>query len=219
MTKTKTIVCEYCYTQNPASSKSCLACGAPIEHLLSAQKPITTAKLPVRPKPEKRPEDELRKVGEKVDKAYFTVLNTYTIAWRTVGEVIAISVAGFIIGVAGGATGMGLWGVVGAVFIGIAVGLTQKNFYIVLVSAPGGALLGLGIGAIIWIMGAPGALPFIVTVCAVLGAFIGGKRRTVFDHHNWWEKLRPFLGALGGFLFGFLGVLLGLGIQGVISFF
>ena len=170
-------------------------------------------------RPSKKPEEDLRKIGEKVDDAYFIALNTYDIAWRTVAEAIAISVSAFIIGAAGGAAGVGFLGVLGGIALGIAVGLTQKNFYITLISAPGGAMIGLVMGAIFWVTGSSKIYPVIAALFAILGAMIGGRRQAAFTRRNWWEKLRPFFGALGGLVFGLLGSALGWGILSTIKLF
>ena len=69
------------------------------------------------------------------------------------GEVISIAVTGFILGFVGGATGVIFPGVLGAILVGLAVGFTRKQFYIVLISAPAGLLLGLGLGALTWVLG------------------------------------------------------------------
>ena len=219
MAQSEFIACEYCNTKNPTGTSSCLACGAPIEYRKPAPQTKTVQKNKKDTKPIKRPEDELKKVGEKVDDAYFTVLNTYAIAWRTVAEAIAIAVSAFIIGAAGGAAGAGFLGILGGIALGIAVGLTRKNFYITLVSAPGGSMIGLLVGAISWVIGIPKTYPLIVTLFAFLGAVVGGRRRTAFAHRNWWEKLRPFLGALGGLAFSALGSALGWGILSTIRLF
>jgi hypothetical protein len=209
------IICEYCETRNPKERGTCLACGAPIEKRqpITKVKPVKTAAE--KPKPAKSPENEIRKVGEKADEAYFTVMNTYAIAWRTVGEAIAIAVAAFIIGVTGGVVRMGFVGILGAIAVGVAVGMTHKNFYFVIASAPGGALIGLAASAVFWIAGQPRMGIILVTIGAIVGAIWGGRRRHPFSQRNWWEKLRPVLGALGGLGFGILGLLLGLGIAGI----
>jgi hypothetical protein len=219
MVQSKYIDCEYCSTRNPAGSKSCLACGAPIEYLPQATKKEDFSKSKIELKPQKHPEEKFIKAGEKVEDAYFTVLNTYAIAWRTVAEAIAIAVAAFIIGVAGGAVGIGFLGVLGGIALGIAVGLTQKHFYITLISAPAGALMGLGLGAVFWVLGNPKIFPLIVGLFSIFGAVIGGRRRRSFSHINWWEKLRPFLGGLGGLAFSALGAALGWGISSTIKLF
>jgi hypothetical protein len=96
----------------------------------------------------------------------------------------------------------------------MAVGLTRKQFYIVLISAPAGLLLGLGLGAAIWFLGGgPQVMVYTGLVFAIIGAILGGRRSLSFRHRNCWEKSRPFLGALGGFVFGLLGSLLGWGIR------
>jgi hypothetical protein len=219
MTHQNYFACEYCSTKNPAGATSCLACGAPIEYHQPLSSPKATTKPRIDKKSKKRPEEEFKKVGEKVDEAYFTVLKTYAIAWRTVAEAIAIAVAAFIIGTAGGAAGIGFLGILGGIALGITVGLTQKNFYIALISAPGGAMIGLLVGAIFWVIGNPKIFPLIVTLFSILGAVIGGRRKPTFSRRNWWEKLRPFFGALGGLVFSALGAALGWGILSTIKLF
>ena len=216
MARNEMIICKYCNTVNRQGATACLACGAPLEIHQPASKLQTDSK----PSPiQTSPEIDLKKVGEKADKAYFTVLNTYAIAWRTVAEAIAIAIAAFIIGTAGGAAGAGFWAILGGIALGIAVGLSQKNFYITLISAPVGALLGLGVGAIFWAAGISKILPLIITLFSILGAVIGGKPQPAFTRRNWWEKLRPVFGGLGGLVFGILGTLLGYGIWSTIQLF
>jgi hypothetical protein len=152
-------------------------------------------------------------MGETADKLYSAAITTYALVWRTLGEVTAIAVASLIAGLAGGAAGTRFPGVLGAAAIGLAVGLTNKHFYLVLIGAPGGALVGLIFGAVLWVLFSPKALVFCVSGLAILGAVIGGRRRPRYRSRNWWEKLRPFLGALGGLFFGLLGVLVGWGLQ------
>jgi ribosomal protein L40E len=219
MALSKYTLCEYCGTQNPKEATACLACGAPLEFHPKKTTPPQAAIPVMTARSNRKPEDEIKDVSEKIDEAFLTVMNTYSIAWRTIGEAIAIAITGFIIGVVGGATGMEFWSILGATVIGIAVGFTQKNFYVVLFSAPGGALIGLFFGAIFWIGGKSEFVVFVVTITAVIAAIIGGRRRPAYNVRNWWEKLRPFLGGLGGLGFGALGTLLGLGITGMLGLF
>jgi hypothetical protein len=220
MSQTIFTICEYCDTQNPKIIKLCQACGAPIEfHPPDLEPTIPDKKTGIKNRLASSSEEEIRKATQKLDGAYFTVMNTYAIAWRTVGEGIAIAVSAFIIGCVGGTTRMVFWSILGAIAVGIAVGITQKNFYVALISTPGAAILGLFMGAIFWISGNPKGAVFIVTIFAVFGAILGGRRRPAFNSRNWWEKLRPILGAVGGLVFGILGALLGLGITGTIELF
>ncbi len=219
MAKTKMQICEYCATQNLAGVRHCAACGAPIT--ASATPASTRQHSPPRPAPKQNAaqvwpsEANLTQIGEKADEAYFTVMSVYAIAWRTVGEAIAIAVAAFIIGTAGGAAGMGFLGVLGAIGLGIAVGVTRKNIYFTLASAPLGTILGLLIGGVFWVMGSPFLLIFLTTGCGIAAAMIGGQPKTAFKRRNGWEKARPFLGALGGLGFGLIGLVLGLGLSGL----
>jgi len=212
MSKTPRITCEYCATSNPGEAITCLACGAPLTRPLADPTPIVTA-IQSPPKAEKPPSEELRKVGEKADDVYFMALDAYAIAWRTVGEAISIALTGFTLGIVGGATGMAFPGILGAVLVGLAVGSTRKQFYLALIGAPAGLLLGLGLGAAVWVLGGgPQVLVFSGLVGALIGAIAGGQRNLPFGRRNFWEKARPLLGLAGGFVFGVLGTLLGWGI-------
>jgi hypothetical protein len=216
MSNTQRIICEYCETSNPQEVNTCLACGGPITRPHVDSTPSVTT-VDMQAKPEELPTEDILKIGEKADDVYFTILNTYAIAWRTVGEAISIALTGFILGFVGAVTGMYFPGVLGAVLVGMAVGLTRKQFYLVLISAPAGLLLGLGFGALSWMIGGePQIMVFTGLVGAVIGAVLGGRRNPPFGQRNCWEKARPLLGAMGGLAFGLLGTFLGWGIASVI---
>ena len=216
MANKKTLLCQYCRTNNPTNVKTCIACGAPIEKP-KPPKPKTKKSQKIPTKPDDKAIQDMKAVGEKADDVYFTVMNTYAIAWRTIGEVIAIAISATIIGLAGGATEMRAVGVLGAILVGIAVGLTRKNFYIVLISAPAGAIIGLIIGAIFWLFISPKIMVFIVVILSIVGAILGGKYKQPFRRRNLWEKIRPFLGGLGGLAFGVIGMLVGWGVSAAIT--
>jgi hypothetical protein len=219
MVRTDMSTCAYCNTPNSLGANTCPACGAPLEIHKPTPHPKADSKSSMNVPASNYPEIDISKVGEKIDEAYFTVLNIYTVAWRTLAEAIAIAVGAFIIGAAGGVARAGFLGILGGIALGIAVGLTQKNFYITLISAPVGAMIGLGVGAIFWVAGISKIFPLIVTLLSIVGAIMGGKQRPVLNRKNWWERLRPFFGALGGLAFGLLGMLLGWGILSTIKLF
>ena len=213
MAKARRIICEYCATSNPWEANTCLACGGPLTRpKVDLEPKFTPVQSSEKPKPDQS--EDVKKAAEKADELYFIAWNTYAIAWRTVGEAIAIALTGFILGFVSGATQVIFPGVLGAVLVGLAVGLTHKQFYIALISAPAGLLLGLGLGAAIWFLGgAPQVMVYTGLVFAIAGAVLGERRSLPFRRRNCWEKARPFLGALGGFVFGVLGALLGWGIS------
>jgi hypothetical protein len=206
------VICEYCKTRNPWESQTCLACGGPLTHPKPKSTPNVTT-VDIEEPSNLEPEAVIQETTEKADEIYFTVWNTYAIAWRTLGEAIAIALCSFILGLLGGATGIVFPGILGGVLVGLAVGLTRKQFYIVLISAPAGLLLGLGFGAAIWFLGGgPQVMVYTGLVFAIIGAIIGGKSSIPFGRRNCWEKARPLLGAVGGFVFGVFGTLLGWGV-------
>jgi hypothetical protein len=210
MIKTNSLICEYCQVLNPGGQKSCLACGAP----LPGPKP-----WPIKPKitsysrERKSPLQNERQVAEGVDKAYKTVMTVYGTFWRTLAEVAVIAMVGFAMGFIGALAGQPFLGVICALLVGVSVGLTIKNYYITLASAPIGTLLGAVISCGGYFLGLRGIWILIITaVCAILASVIGGVRLP-YTQRNWWEKLRPFLGALGGLLFGLLGMSIGMGAR------
>ena len=212
MNKTQKVVCDYCQTLNPWDSNTCLACGGPLTHpKIELEPKVTTIHTDEKIIPP--PTETIKDASEKADELYFTLWNTYAIAWRTLGEAISIALCGFILGFVGGATGIVFPGIFGAILVGLAVGLTRKQFYIVLISAPAGLLLGLGIGAAIWFLGGgPQVMVYTGMVFAAIGAVLGGRRSLPFGRRNCWEKSRPLLGALGGLSFGVIGAIIGWGI-------
>ena len=156
-------------------------------------------------------------MGEKVDKAASTAFYIYSLFWRTLAEAIAIAITGFAIGLVGGATGMALWGVVGAATVGIVVGFTIKIYYFTIISAPAGIIAGAVFCVLLWVLGAPPSLDvFVLTLFTSLAAYIGGSR-SPYRHRNWWEKIRPLLGAIGGLISGLLGMGIGVGIQAAVA--
>jgi len=217
MNKTRLVVCEYCATQNPGEANTCLACGGPLTQPKTNLEPEVTT-VPSDDKPSQIQTEDIKKATEKADELYFMAWNTYAIAWRTVGEAIAIALTGFILGFIGGATGTLFPAIFGATLVGLAVGLTRKQFYIVLIGAPAGLLFGLGLGAVGWLLGsAPQVMAYTGLVFAIIGAIVGGKPSIPFQNRTCWERSRPFLGASGGFIFGAIGALIGWGIVIVIQ--
>jgi len=212
MTKIDQIVCRYCSTINPIDVPSCIACGAPIH-----QETQRTAEQPAPMVIDLRDgilkNREVQNLVDEVDDVYFTIMKTYSIAWRTAGEAAAIAITSLIIGITAGSADLSFWGVLGSVLVGIAVGMTRKRFLLALFSAPAGTMLGLFCGALFWVRGYSGVIVFVEIGFAVLGAVLGGSRNQGGKDRNWWEKSRPFLGAAGGFLFGLLGVIIGIGLR------
>lgn len=215
MTQSQRIVCEYCQTSNPKERANCLTCGGPLTYPpneTSIEPKVTILETPAK---SKQPQpDDLLGVVDKADDIYFTVLNTYAMAWRTVGEAISIALTGFILGLVGGATGAIIPGILGGILVGLAVGYTRKQLFLVLISAPAGLLLGLGLGALIWALGSgPQVMVYSGMLFAVIGTLLGGHRSLPYRQRNCWEKLRPIFGAIGGLVFAVLGALLGWGIS------
>ena len=218
MSTRQTFPCPYYSTINGVKATTCIACGAPIEppKLQPTKKPRPV--LAHKPEPKPRPEEQLRKIGEKTDDMYFTVLNTYAVAWRTLAEAIVIALCGFVLGLVGGATEMHWVGVLGGLVVGICVGWVRKNFYMTLASAPVGLILGLALGGIIWATGgSPQLLVIAASLLALAAALIGGRPQPPYQRRNIWEKIRPLLGGIGGLIFSIPGMLIGWGLVATIN--
>jgi hypothetical protein len=203
------LVCAYCDTANELGSQECIACGAPLEITPTI---TTTSSDPepfvIRPLSDMNQVDEL----ESVQKALKSASSAYGVVFRILGEALAIALATFGLGMIGAITDQGVWAVLGAVIVGFVVGLVVKNFWPTTLGAPLGTLVGMIIGGIVWGVGiGPQWVILTSTVGAILGAVIGGHRRAAGV--IWWDKLRPWLGALGAIFFVALGLLIGEGFQ------
>ncbi|MCI0521562.1 MAG: hypothetical protein L0Z70_15060 [Chloroflexi bacterium] len=208
------IVCSWCQTVNDAGAAACIACGAPIAQQRSMPAETPPARKAGLPPPPVRSElstQDLKKAGEATEQAYNVALGAYAALWRTLGEALAIAVTGFILGFIGGASELAPVGLLAAALIGVVVGLTSKNFWFSALSAPFGALLGVVIWLPIWALGAPPqGMVFTAFLAAAILARLGGYPAR---QPRFWQVMRPFLGLLGGLLFGLLGLLLGLGVN------
>jgi len=207
------VICSWCLTVNPEGQQSCQACGAPLEK--PAPEPPAQAQKPGGQLPPVQKEfttQDLRKAGETAEEVYSRALGAYSLAWRTLGEALAIGVAAFILGLAGAATRQAVLGVAAGVVLGALVGVTTKNFWLTIFGAPLGALAGAALWLLPWALGAgAGGVLYTAFGLAVLGAILGQRRLN--GPKGRYERLRPWLGAAGGLLFALLGALLGAGLD------
>jgi len=210
MKKPVHITCEYCGSGNLDTERTCLACGAVLPGVRKQKKvdrDISHQNIP------DIKAGDIQEVGEDIDELYKKGLYVYSAFWRTLAEALVIALCGFAIGITAGATGLVVWGVIGATLVGFAVGWSIKMSLLTLLITPLGIVIGTLAGLIFWAFGGgAGIFVFTLTLFTVLATLIGGRRVT-FRYRRFWEKLRPFLGLSGGFLFGLLGVLLGLGLE------
>ncbi len=198
------IPCSFCNTLNDPAEKTCVGCGAPLE--APAPQPVSPPKTftqSFQPAQTSSPFDsldsqKLQSGAQQVEKLYAGATSAYRAVWSVTGDAIAIAVVAFIISVVGGATGMGLWGVLGALLAGLVIGYTEQSFWVNIVAPPAGALLGSAGWAIAWAMGfGPEGMVFAATGLACIGALIGARRRTA--PLGCGAAVRPLLGAAGAF--------------------
>lgn len=216
MATRRTRICEYCATANAYEALSCMACGAPLPKL--AAMPVTPAAAAKKTSPviPSKKLETARKGGEDVDKLFTNAMYAYSVVWRTVAEALAITAVGLGIGIAAGVTGAPLLGVAGGLLIGLAVGWPIKMAYLTFIMAPAGMVVGAVFGLGLWALGLPRLVVLPMIALAVMGGWLGGQR-VPYARRNAWEKMRPFLGALGGFGMGILGTMIGWGLQSVVS--
>jgi hypothetical protein len=220
MIPSSSIPCPFCGTPNPAGETTCQACGAPLAK--TAPPPPRPSLHPQAPKPpvpqapvSQANLESARKAGDEVEKLASTALYTYSLFWRTIADGVVIASIAFSLGVTGGATGRPGMGILAAIALGWTVGFAVKSWYLTLASAPLGLLLGAGLGVLLYFLGmGRGWLIFPVAGGAILAANLGGRGQR-YALRNPWEKLRPFLGAIGGLLFGALGLSVGLALTAV----
>ncbi len=222
------MVCTYCNSANPHGSKTCVNCGAP----LVQGKPISESQSGSRKIPEFKPRpiikprskntisrknlETAQKAGKNMEKVVSGTIYIYAVFWRTLAESVVIAITALSLGIFGGSTDMVIWGILSGVIIGVAVGLAIKNYYLVLLSAPLGFILGTTIGGMLWAVGiGPKVLVFTTVSLASIFALLG-SRKYPYAMRNKWEKSRPYLGGLGGLVFALLGTLVGIQIRDVL---
>lgn len=219
----KQISCQWCETLNDAAAEACMACGGPLQVEAAPYPPpklYTVQPAPVQASPipsaAKQP-DEIDELAKNAEKLAQGAVGAYSLLWQTLGEALGIAVSCLVLGFFGGAIGAGGWALLACAAVGLAVGLTTKPFWLAALSAPLGALMGAVIGLALWLVGV--RVPILALLpgagLALLAAFLGGKRGGMFQG---WQRLRPFLGLLGGFAFGLGGVLLGSLLQLLIQY-
>ena len=216
------ISCTYCNTLNDPASKTCVGCGAPlgVPAPQQAYRP-QTIQQPFQPAQSTSPFDspssqKLQDGAQQVERLYAGAASAYRTAWSVTSDAIAIALVAFALGVIGGATGMGFWGIVGATLVGLIVGYAEQSFWLTIVASPAGALMGIAVWAIAGGMGAgPKGMVFTATGLACIGALIGSRRRTT--PLGCGGAVRPVLGAFGGFCVALIGLLIGLAIRTIVK--
>jgi len=217
------ITCSFCNTLNDAAEKTCVGCGAPLEAPSAPQQTYRpqAVQQTFQPAQAGSPVDsvdsqKLQDSAQQVDKLYTTAATAYKTVWSVTSDAISISLVAFALGVVGGATEMGFWGVLGAMLAGLVIGYTEQSFWMNVIAPSAGALLGIVIWGIAWAAGVgPRGMVFAATGLACLGALIGARRRTTSQGCS--ALVRPLLGAAGGFLFALLGLAFGLAIHAILK--
>lgn len=219
------ISCPYCATLNTPSSSNCIACGAPI--VLPRFQPVTITRVTEpatlsTPLQNTQPGVPSQPLGQQVKEGLAAVgaglgfAGIGGLILRTLAEALAIAVAAVIIGFTAGSAADGiapfaLIAITGGALIGLSVGLVIKRSMFVLFSAPfgalGGTLLAMAFG-----LNAPGAvwLPLCATAAACTLALLGGRRNASAGVFRVYQRLRPWLGLLGGVVFALIGYGFGL---------
>ncbi len=220
------IACTYCNTLNDPSAKTCIGCGAPLEAPAPQQtyppqrvgQPFQTppAQATRATSPFGTPESQrLQEGAQQVDRLAAGATRAYRTAWSVTGDAIATAMVAFGLGIIGGATGMGFWGLAGAALVGLIIGFAEQSFLLTLIGAPAGALVGVVVWAFAWLAGAgPTGMVFTATGLACLGALVGSRRRTT--PMGCGGAVRPVLGAGEGFVVSLVGLVIGLAIRAII---
>jgi hypothetical protein len=206
----KTLTCTYCAAINPAGTDRCISCGAPIDIPVSPPMRVTVVDTPVvnpmlEPQPPTAPVSESIKEGLAAVGAGIGTLGIFGVIARTGAEALAIAGAALVIGYTSAQARELMIAILGGIAVGLAVGFVTKRAFFTLISAPAGALLGVVIATFSG-LNQPRTLwmPLFAAVGAVVLAVLGGRRRS-----GVWQKIRPYLGLIGGVLFALLGYAIG----------
>jgi len=200
------ITCDYCRSKNPTVGKQCIACGAPLPELIN-KPPRIPIHYPQEGQQIKEAQTYIKE--DQTVEAATKVARVYSHFWRSVIEALVIALVGFAIGFTGALVGYPLVGITGAFFLGLSVGLTIKYPLLTLFSAPLGLFAGSLMSIAAFFLKAPPiSYILLMTFCACIAALLGGASLPMVLRTKW-QKIRPFLGAVGGLVFGILGSLLG----------
>ncbi len=214
----KTISCPYCTAANDAGAQTCIACGAPLELPRAPVSTTPAASTPLVNTIPSTPAQPQSTLGEQIQESLASTGGGLASAGavagglvlRTLAEAGAISMAALIIGFGAGSSSRTfaffLMAVVGGALAGVAVGLATKRAIFTLFSAPVGALAGLLAGRL---LGLTPLSALLATAGAMLLALLGSRRGTSNGALRTYQRLRPWLGALGGLIFGFIGYFIG----------
>lgn len=221
------ISCTYCNTLNDPSAKTCIGCGAPLVAPAPQQtyppqrvaQPFQTppAQASSTTSPAGTPESQrLQEGAQQVERLAAGATRAYRTAWSITGDAIAAAMVAFGLGIIGGATGMGIWGIIGAALVGLIIGFAEQSFWLTIIGAPAGALVGVVVWAFAWVAGAgPKGMVFTTTGLACLGALVGSRRRTT--PMGCGGAVRPVLGAAEGLVVSLVGLVLGLAIRAILK--
>lgn len=221
-------VCEYCRVISPIpEAETCLACGAPLPPVNASVAPaLSVVEGKQSPAPQKisaraevkSPYEDLRTAGERADEAYTHLLYAYGLFWRVLADSFVIALGGLALGLLAGALGLHTgWGLLAGASLGAIVAWVVKGYLLTVIGVPAGILVGALLAALPWLLGMPAAgVFFIVWAGALAGGWLGGLRPP-FGRRRWPEKLRPFLGALGGLAMAALGLALGAGLRSAVA--
>jgi hypothetical protein len=216
------ITCSFCNTLNDAAEKTCVGCGAPLEapapQQVTRPQPVPQVFQPAQTSSplDSADSQKLQDGAQQVEKLYAGAANAYRTAWSVTSDAIAIAMVAFALGVVGGATSMGFWGVLGAMLAGLIIGYTEQSFWVNVIAPPAGALVGIVVWGIAWAAGVgPKGMVFAATGLACLGALIGARRR--ITPLGCGAVVRPLLGAAGGFFFALLGLAFGVAIRAILK--
>jgi hypothetical protein len=215
----KMLTCAFCAAQNPAGTARCLACGAPIEIPVTPPYRVTVVEdtpplvTPANSALDPAPVSEQLKDGLTAVGAGLGVMGIVGFIFRTLAEALAIAISAAIVGYCSGSMNRQLHGPImlfliaagGGALIGLAVGSVIKRGIFVILSAPFGTLLGVVI-ALILNLNKP-MTPW-YPLCGLVGgvslALLGGHPNAT-GRFRVYQRLRPWLGLIGGALFGMLG--------------
>jgi hypothetical protein len=219
------IPCTYCNTLNDPAAKTCVGCGAPLEAPAPQQTyPPQRIQQPLQSPPAQAnratspfastESQQLQDGAQQVEKLYAGATGALRTAWSVTGDAIAIAIVAFALGMIGGATGMGFLGIAGATLVGLIIGYAEQSFWLTILAAPVGTLIGIAVWGLAWLAGAgPKGMVFTATGLACIGALIGSRRRTT--PMGCGGTVRPVLGAFGGICVSLVGLAIGLAIRAI----
>jgi hypothetical protein len=197
-------VCVYCRSKNNMQAQECVSCGAPLPIIDELSGNHSATKLAYS-KPIRNHSDASVELATKAVSIYGNVI-------LSIIQAIIIAAVALAIGLAGAILDFPVVGLLGALLLGLCVGISINTFLLTVLGPTGGLLLGSLASIFASLCKLPVFTYLLFLIIIPCFTTLMGSPKLPYRLRTRWQKIRIFLGAAGGLLFGLIGMLIGSGL-------